>query len=226
MGGGAVLTVILASAAPANAIIFQTFTDRTDWVNALTATPSLEDFNSFASDTSFGGSSITAGSLTLSSNANSSSEARIDVIPYGSSATGIDGTPMLRASGLDTGENITVGLPSAFSGFGFDYENHDGGSDALIVSIDSENVITLPGSSGTKGFVGIIATDGSFSDVVFQGGGSNGGIFNAIDNVEWGNAASTPVPFEASPTLGLLAVGGIFGVNYLRKRRAAINKLS
>lgn len=220
-GGGAVLTVILASAAPANAIIFETFTDRTDWVNALTATPSLEDFNSFGSDTNFGGSSITAGSLTLSSNANSTFEARID---FGSAR--LDNTTVLNSVGLDSGENITVGLPSAFSGFGFDYENHDGTNDALIVSIDSENVITLPGSSGTKGFVGIIATDGSFSDVVFQGGGSNGGIFNAIDNVEWGNAASTPVPFEASPTLGLLAVGGIFGVNYLRKRRAAINKLS
>lgn len=31
----------------------------------------------------------------------------------------------------------------------------------------------------------------------------------------------TAVPFEVSPTLGLLALGGIVGINYLRKRRAA-----
>ena len=168
-GGVAVLTAILASNAPANALNFQTFTDRATWVNALTATPSLENFNSFGSDTNFGGSSITAGSLTLSSNADSSSESLIDLPGYGFGATGVDGTAMVNMQGLDENESLFVQLPSTFSAFGFGYENYDDGNEAVSVFISNENVLALPASNGSKGFFGIVATDGSFNEVEFRG---------------------------------------------------------
>lgn len=149
----------------------------------------------------------------------------IDVSPYNSSGTtGIDGTAILNSRGLISGENIAVQLPSTFSAFGFDYENYDFSGNPLKVTIDSQDVITLPATSGTKGFIGIVSTDGSFDNVVFNN--SNGfGTYNAIDNVAWGNASAAAVPFEFSPTLGLLAVGSLWGVNYLRKKRAT-NKIA
>lgn len=42
--------------------------------------------------------------------------------------------------------------------------------------------------------------------------------FFQLDNVQ---ATSTSVPFEFSPTLGILAVGSIFGISHLRKKSAA-----
>ncbi len=38
------------------------------------------------------------------------------------------------------------------------------------------------------------------------------------------NVAATPVPFEISPTLGLMMVGGIWGVSRLRKSRKSLTK--
>jgi hypothetical protein len=230
ISGGAALIAVLAAIAPANALNFSTFTNRTAWQNALTGTPSSENFNSFTIDRNFGSSSLTAGSLTLSSNAydapatgNKFTEARIDVSPY-LLATGIDGTPMLSSNGLDIGENITVQLPSAFSAFAFDYENYDNQGEPLTVTIGGQNVYTLPATKGTKGFIGIVATGGSFNNVVLNSNyNTNNGTFNAIDNVAWGNTG-VAVPFEFSPTLGLFAVGSLWGVNHLRKRRA-VNKI-
>lgn len=133
---------------------------------------------------------------------------------------------MLNSRGLDSGENITVQLPSAFSAFGFEYENYDVDNDPLTVTIDSQDVITLPASNGTKDFIGIVATDGSFDNVVFDTNIVTGsGTFNAVDNVEWGSASAAAVPFEFSPTLGLLAVGSLWGANHLRKR-LAVNKIA
>ena len=50
-----------------------------------------------------------------------------------------------------------------------------------------------------------------------------------LDNIQVELAPSAAVPFEFSPTLGLLAVGGIWGVSHFRKRvttREVIDKLS
>ena len=45
----------------------------------------------------------------------------------------------------------------------------------------------------------------------------------AYDNVAL-NEASASVPFEFSPTLGILAVGSIFGISRLRKKAAVVSK--
>ena len=45
-----------------------------------------------------------------------------------------------------------------------------------------------------------------------------------LGEVAFGVEASAAVPFEFSPTLGILAVGGIFGISRLRKRSAKLDK--
>jgi hypothetical protein len=233
-GGLAILLALLGANSPANALNFQTFTDRTTWLNQLTGgAPSLsENFNSYTSDVAFGNRSVTTpSSITLSGNASALGEARIDRKNYvGISGqnnnfvpTGIDNTTLLNSRGLDLDESITVTLPSSLSAFGFDYENYDFNGDGLHVFIAGQDVVSIPGPYNTKGFIGIIA-DGRFNNVVFKAvtNASEVDAFNTIDNLEAGTAAgATAVPFEFSPSLGLLAVGSIWGAARWRKHRTA-----
>ena len=194
---------------------FITFADRVSWEAALAAAPASENFNSFVSDDEFGGSSTTAGVLTLSSNANASTEAEIAIPANFQTATGIDGTPMMRAAGLDVNELITITLPGAFSAFGFDFENFDAQGDALAVFIDGQNVISLPTTDNTFGFIGIIKDMGAFNSVELRNNGSDSiGTFNAFDNLAWGTVA-VPEP----TTLALMGLG-LAGIGYRRKKAA------
>jgi hypothetical protein len=63
------------------------------------------------------------------------------------------------------------------------------------------------------GFTGVV-----FDEIQITPGG-DANIMN-LDNLQTGTA-STPVPFEFSPTLGLLLVGGLFGGNRLYRQHRA-----
>ena len=69
---------------------------------------------------------------------------------------------------------------------------------------------------GSTEFFGFVA-DGSFTTVTFDSADGNNDGF-ATDNFVY-VSSSTPVPFEVSPTLGLLTIGGIWSVSRLRKKR-------
>lgn len=75
---------------------------------------------------------------------------------------------------------------------------------------------------------------GSYLDIDFNGGGgwttylTDDGFTNSAQcdglsncNYVFTDASAAAVPFEFSPTLGFLAVGGIFGISRLRKNIAA-----
>ncbi len=218
----------------ANALTFQTYNGRASWLVIISGTTAKEDFNSFTTDMSFGDRSdpLTAGSLILSSNASGNQvvgEVLIDVKAYEfTGATGIDNTPLLNLNGLDFGEKLTTKLPGLFSAFGFDFENYDFEGDAASIIISGQTVGTITPTEGAKGFFGVVATDGSFDQVIFTSGSAFGdrqvdGTFNAIDNIEYGNVAPpdiAPVP-EPSALLGL----ALFGVTAtLRKRKERVLK--
>lgn len=198
----------------ANALTFQTYSDRASWLAAIGGTTTTENFNSFTADTPFGGSSITAGSLLLRSNGNASLDALIDIPSYRSLATGIDGTPLLNLNGLTPNENVTIQLPDLSSAFGFDFENYDINGDAASIIISGQTVGNITPTRFAKGFFGVVATDGLFNQVKFNASpsGLGSGTFNAIDNIEY--AAAAPVP-EPSALLGLV----VFGVGATLRRR-------
>ncbi|MGK7937155.1 MAG: hypothetical protein AB4206_15395 [Xenococcaceae cyanobacterium] len=77
--------------------------------------------------------------------------------------------------------------------------------------------------SGTLYPIAFSSTNISRIDI-FQ---PNDGWAYAIDNLDFTSSAA--VPFEFSPTLGLVAMGGICGLSRLRKHidnRKAINEIS
>jgi hypothetical protein len=211
----------------ANALTFQTYNDRASFLSIINGTTTKENFNSFTTDTPFDNNSIAAGSLILSSNTSGSffNKASIDVKPYSSfGVVGIDNTPLLNINGLQLDQKVTIKLPGLFSAFGFDFENYFFEGKGASIIISGQTVGTITPTEGTKGFFGVVATDGSFDQVIFKGdnevfeGESVPGTFNTIDNVEYGNVAPPdvePVP-EPSALLGL----AIFGVTAtLRKRK-------
>ena len=83
-----------------------------------------------------------------------------------------------------------------------------GGGSSFTIEGDTFNPI--------DGFFGVVALDGNFSEITFQGVSGIEGT--GLDNFVYASS-STPVPFEVSPTLGLLTIGGIWGISRLRKKR-------
>ncbi len=190
---------------------------------AAVGTFTEETFNSITTDQSFDNNgSVNVGDFTISATGSAANGGLniIDALPFVFSGL-LDVNGSTHVSGevvnsANTDINVTFSSPTTAFGATFSGVNTDS---LTLLSADSESVSTFPNSSGFFGFV----ADGSFSTVSISrlSGGALNDFFGADDFV-YASTPSTPVPFEVSPTVGLLTIGGIFGINYLRKK-AAIN---
>lgn len=220
-GGGSitVLATVLGVSAPANAIVFNTFSDRASWEAAVGGSFSEEDFNSFTVDTSFDGVNVDVGDFTLNGTSQFSGFQQIDFPPITASGVlNIDGTTqMVAATGSSSNFSFTFDSPITAFGASFNELN----SSNTQLSADSDIVPNLPtvaGGTPGGGFFGFVA-DGNFTTVTFDSVTGSGDGFG-MDNVVY-DSSTASVPFEFSPALGLLAVGSVWGVSRLRKRLAA-----
>ena len=141
--------------------------------------------------------------------------------------------------------NNTFSLPNITPNSLENFEAGVGGTRIATFSIlfstdQNEAAFAMVTSSGTSTFTALLdgavvetfdaTTDSTssnnfygFTDIVFDEiSVSPGGTPNimALDNLQIG-AGSTAVPFEFSPTLGFLLVGGLFGSNYLYQKKKA-----
>ena len=212
--GVEVLATVLAVTAPANALNFTIFTDQPSWEAAVGGSFSSEDFNSFTVDTSFNNnSSIDVGDFTLNGTGNNSLFNKIDVPPQ---SFPINGTANVNpfVSGSSS-LNLTFDSPITAFGATFNSASDFGAITQLTAGSDLVGNIPSTGNNSTT-FLGFIA-DGSFTTLTVD---SANGSFDAFSMDNFVYASSASVPFEFSPTLGLLAVGGVWGVSRLRKRLA------
>ncbi len=222
-GGIGVLATVLGISAPANALNFTTFTDRASWEAAVGGSFSEETFNSFTVDTSFNGSSVDVGDFTLNGTSQFSGFQQIDFPPItASSSLNIDGTTQIvAATGSSSSFTFTFDAPTTAFGASFNELN----SNNTRLRADSDVVPNLPtvnGGTPGGGFFGFVA-DGEFTTLNFDSITGSGDGFG-MDNVVYASS-SAAVPFEFSPTLGLLAVAGVWGVSRLRKR-SAVSKMT
>ena len=218
----ATLTAILGVSAPANAIIFSEYTDRASW-EAAVGSFTEEDFNSFTQDVSFAGSSFDVGDFTLSASQQSNSyynqindldSSNILNPPFDDS--NINGTNYVYGTKFPS-DTFSVTFDSPIKAFGWEYNSLSGAGWDI-----GGNAISLPNDSnggGAGSFFGVVNTDAdSFTTINLTAGDSAFGLDNFVYSSD---VASASVPFEFSPALGLLAVGGFFGVKYLRRKKAA-----
>ncbi|WP_197525401.1 PEP-CTERM sorting domain-containing protein [Pseudobythopirellula maris] len=196
-----------------------TYTDLNDWLNAVSGTASLEDFEGATEDVYFGlaGNATTSpnGSLGLSANANFDDNASIDVSPYVSSGADINGDVVVNMRFLDGGhgsnaqETVTVALPAGVVAFAFEYNNYDSGDDGAFLSFEGTNgQIVGAFDSTVDGFFGVLDTDpgaviSSFSFTGDPAVGTGVSAFNSFDDVRY---SVVPEP-TTSVLLGLAAIG-------------------
>ncbi len=191
---------------------------------AAVGTFTEETFNSITTDQSFDNNgSVNVGDFTISATGSAFNTGvnNIDASPFRvEGSLDVNGSTYVAGEvRSDTNTDINVTFNSPTTAFGATFNNVNNLFTATLLSADSESVSLISNGDGFFGFV----ADGSFSTVSISR--SSGGVLTdafGADDFVYASSPSTPVPFEVSPTLGLLTIGGIFGINYLRKKKAAI----
>lgn len=111
--------------------------------------------------------------------------------------------------------------------FNVNINQTDGGTNLAsfnIFTTDIANNLTVTDSGSQTSSVDLTAFAGQDVQLSFDAfipENLTGPGFFQLDNVR---ATSTSVPFEFSPTLGILAVGSIFGLSRLRKKAVKLDK--
>lgn len=184
---------------------------------AAVGTFTEETFNSIGTDQSFDNNgSVNVGDFTISAvgSAFTTGFNSIDASPFLSSGNFSNGSTYVAGQvGSNAADSVNFTFNSPITAFGANFTGIGVGGTSLLADSESVSVIS-------DGFLGFVA-DGSFSTVSIN----STDFFDTFgaDDFVYASSPSTPVPFEVSPTLGLLTIGGIFGINYLRKKKAAIN---
>lgn len=107
-------------------------------------------------------------------------------------------------------DSYTITFDNPIKAFGWDYNSMQG--EGLNIEGNALSLPTAGDSAGTSSFFGVVNTDSdTFTTISLTGDDSAFGMDNYV---------YASVPFEFSPTFGLLVVGGVFGLNYLRKKTA------
>ena len=130
----------------------------------------------------------------------------------------------------DNPPELTLTFSNSVRAVAFDWSDQDR-SDSYKVSFNGAStgsvIETDPPFSTSNlccqsGFYGVVATDDTIESVTMTWVGTNpptGLTLDrfAIDDIRV--ATASEVPFDFSPTVGLLMVGGVIGLHRLQKRR-------
>lgn len=210
---------LLAAAAQAGIIEYN---DRTTWLAAISGATGGENFNGFASDTSFDGTSVglaagmTIGSLTAAGVGNI-----IDAPPVGASEHNVDGTSVAFVFNGQSGTGAFpfIAFSDPISAFGADFKNlNDDFARTAVQLFDGMTLLTtldpVPTAVGVVRFWGFAADAGeTITEIRFL---RNDNDVFGIDDIEIRAAAVAAVPEPA--TLALFGFG-IAGLGFARRRK-------
>lgn len=200
----------------AQALTFQTFSSRTDWERAVGGF-TTEDFNSFSSgQTSFRNTTVNLTDFSIQATTNGNNFLNYIGTPRFTEYN-IDDTPVINGlTEADTPIFFDVKFSSQIVAFGFDYKNI-GATDPETAQITIEGQSFVPDTS--QGFLGVIATDGSFTNIRFSSYDSDtdkaiGNGFG-LDNFSYASASPTAVPEPST----ILATGLVMGIGTFFKKK-------
>lgn len=206
----AILMLACLVAGSANAALVS-YTDRISF-DAAAGVSTIEDFESYASDTSFQAGILDVGDFTLSMVGSPSPAYNfIDVPPLDTAETDVNGTNHMNV--FTEGRsmtNLTFLFDSAITAFGADFRSLNDVIERTQLLVDGE-VLSLPiaGASGEFSFFGF-TSDTAFTSITFQGVAND---VYGIDNVTYSaTAVSEP------STIAFLLLGAT-GLMFARKKR-------
>jgi hypothetical protein len=190
---------------------FITYTDRLTF-DAATGPYTVEDFESFATDTPFHTIALDVGDFILSMVGSPSARYNlIDAPELTSSESDVNGTSHMRVFTRDTPlANLVFTFDTAITSFAADFRSLNDESARTELSVNGE-VITLPigGDSRFFSFFGF-TSDTAFTSITFVGLAND---VYGIDNVSYGSAARVSEP----STLVIALLGGFMVLMGRRK---------
>ena len=215
---------LLSFTQTANAAIYSTFTNSSDFLNATGSSLSTEDFEDVGATniSSFDSSNPNlASGITFSAGSSGFTDSNLSYFDdnlgfsqiqtiqlfdstFASNAVRLDFSPSVTALGFDlTSWSTETGV--------------NNNSVEIIDNLGNSDSFTVDTTTGNPAFFGILAISGSITQATLTPGDQTVGI----DNISFGQASAS-VPFEFSPALGLILVG--LGFSGLKLRQAKLAK--
>jgi hypothetical protein len=203
------LSAILGSASIAGATSI-TYSDRSAWTAALSASPNIVTFEGWGPD------SVPAGYTSVTIDGVQFDAPQIYLIdpswptdaPYHTSDY------LSWQQGLAVGGTLTITLPSLVNAFGLDFGTFGTAQGALSMQFgDGTDSYTLNGNQFAYTFFGIVS-DTAFNTVTL----SSPSTYPTIDNVSYGGGPTSPAPVPEPASLMLFG-SGLFALAARRWRK-------
>ena len=225
---------LVLAASSAQAATVQVFFDRQAF-EAAAGPLTVEDFNDFTADASFGAASgvlqpLQVGPFSLSSDRGGNAN-RVDAQVNGSGAPNLDSnrvdeTPFVRVQETAGNNDFFIDFDDPIFAFGTDVASYSNRQTDILLSFGIEPAFRLDGDDAANeiiDFVGFV-TDVAFSQiaVVRDGGDNTFGLDNfafSTTNSLTGVTSTTAVPLPAALPVFLIGLG-VFGA-YARSRRVS-----
>ena len=199
-----------------------TFTNQGTFLSAIGGSADItEDFNSFASDTSFQDGTLDVGPFSLTSSGQfHNSFNKIDVSPFqfGGSVPP-NSSPyagLYLDSRGDTFTSVTLTFDSPIKAFGADFGEIDPNTLISFATASGNGSINTVLASGLQGFFGFLLDAGEFITSFTFTTPVNDGF--GMDNVLLSNFAAEPVNISEPNTIPLV-LGALFGMLWLTRRK-------
>ena len=180
------------------------YTDRTTF-DGVVVLQTIEDFESYATDTPFHSSVVDVGDFTLSMSGapDTSSYNYIDIAPAATSESDVNGSTNMRVfTDGAASANLTFLFDAPIKAFGADFRSLNDQINRTELVIGSD-VLSLPVTTGTGLFTFFgFTSDTAFTSVTFKG------LQNDVYGVD--NVTYSAIPEPASLGLLGLVTGGIY----------------
>lgn len=221
------IAVLLASflASTHASASFLIHTNRTAWETAVGPVSGTEDFNGFATDTSFINTTVPLNNMTIigTSGSNGTNTQKIDAPPVQYSSYTYDGSSAVLGDLDGSSEYIRIDFLTPVTAWGVNTLGMSNGTrNTLITAFDADNnglgtIVTDSSGSYTKQFYGFEMTTGTVDHLLFVNSTLSNDAF-VLDDMAFVTLSTGPVvPEPSTYAMGVLALLGLGSYGYRQR---------